>query len=156
MSESSIIQSGLVFCVACGNQLIDTAVVCPKCGTPRAILPNVHPNVTKIGKSKTAAVLLAVFLGFWSWAYSYKRDKGKFWFALGTSVAIAVGVGIYVSFKYENYHSWNYDSQMPFSEFYARQSFYDHVSSFLAVAWLIQLGWHVAAIVSAARKPSRF
>ena len=34
-------------------------------------------------KDKTAAILLAVFLGFWAWLYTYKRDAWKFWLCLG-------------------------------------------------------------------------
>lgn len=30
-------------------------------------------------KSKTSAVLLAVFLGVWAWLYTYKFDAAKFW-----------------------------------------------------------------------------
>ncbi len=157
MTENDQPKSGLHFCFACGNQLVETAVICPKCGSPKAVLPKYQANgSTAPGKSKTAAVLLAVFLGIWTWAYSYKLDKGKFWSALGTSFAITASAGIYVSFKYENYVSWNYVAQMPFSTFFAQQSSYDHASAFLAITWLIQVGWHLAAIVSAARKPPRF
>lgn len=35
------------------------------------------------GKSKTTAVLLAVFLGQWTWLYTYKKDAWKFWTGLG-------------------------------------------------------------------------
>lgn len=34
-------------------------------------------------KSKTPAVLLAVFLGQWTWLYTYKKDAWKFWTGLG-------------------------------------------------------------------------
>ena len=30
-------------------------------------------------KSKTVAILLAVFLAQWTWLYTYKRDSGLFW-----------------------------------------------------------------------------
>lgn len=54
-----------------------TAVTCPQCGTPtRSDQP----------KDKTVAVLLAVFLGFWTWVYTYKRDAWKFWLNLGLGV----------------------------------------------------------------------
>ena len=33
-------------------------------------------------KSKTTAILLAVFLGWWTWCYTYKRDSAKFWIGL--------------------------------------------------------------------------
>lgn len=34
-------------------------------------------------KDKTVAVLLAVFLGFWTWLYTYQDDKVYFWIHLG-------------------------------------------------------------------------
>jgi hypothetical protein len=30
-------------------------------------------------KDRTAAILLAIFLGGWTWIYTYKRDSWKFW-----------------------------------------------------------------------------
>lgn len=41
-------------------------------------------------KEKTTAVLLAVFLGFWTWCYTYKKDAWKFWLNLGLS-AVTIG-----------------------------------------------------------------
>lgn len=35
-----------------------------------------------IPKQKTTAVLLAVFLTFWTWVYTYKVDAWKFWLNL--------------------------------------------------------------------------
>ena len=42
---------------------------------------------TKTSKSKTAAVLLAVVLAFWTWLYTYKLDAGKFWVGLILTLA---------------------------------------------------------------------
>jgi hypothetical protein len=64
------------FCIACGNSLLNTAVVCPKCGSPT---PEYRPTTMQPGKSKTTAVVLAVFLGGWSWLYTYKVNAYKFW-----------------------------------------------------------------------------
>jgi hypothetical protein len=41
-------------------------------------------------KDKTTAVLLAVFLCFWTWCYTYKKDAWKFWLNLGLGV-VTVG-----------------------------------------------------------------
>ena len=68
------------FCSACGNGLIQTAVVCPRCGSPVAVVSN--PNPWRPAKSKTTAVVLAVFLSFWSWLYTYRDNKVKFWVSL--------------------------------------------------------------------------
>lgn len=43
-------------------------------------------------KSKTTALLLAVFLGFWTWYYTYKRDAWKFWLNL---ILIVATLGYY-------------------------------------------------------------
>ena len=77
-----------VFCVACANQLVQTAAFCPKCGTPRAYVPGHSP--TSASKSKTTSVLLAVFLSFWSYLYTYKQDKVKFWVSLGASLTASL------------------------------------------------------------------
>ena len=39
-----------------------------------------------VGKSKTTAVLLAVFLSFWTWCYTYKTNAAKFWTGLGLCI----------------------------------------------------------------------
>jgi hypothetical protein len=54
------------------------AVVCPRCGVAAA-----GPEGAK---NKTAAVLLAVFLGPWTWLYTYARDSKKFWIGMSVSV----------------------------------------------------------------------
>lgn len=38
--------------------------------------------VAVMGKSKSTAVLLAVFLSFWTWLYTYRVDAAKFWVGL--------------------------------------------------------------------------
>lgn len=43
-------------------------------------------------KSKTAAILLAVFLAWWTWLYTYKRDATKFWIALVVTI-LTIGFG---------------------------------------------------------------
>ena len=61
------------FCPACGNGLIVTAVVCPKCGSPVAGV------ATKGSREKSIAVIMAVFLSSWAYLYTYKYDAKKFW-----------------------------------------------------------------------------
>jgi len=63
------------WCPACGMPLFPSAVVCPQCGTPLAA-----------PRSKGVAVILAVFLGFWTWLYTYRLDKAKFWVGLGCGI----------------------------------------------------------------------
>jgi hypothetical protein len=51
-------------------------------------------------KTKTPAVLLAVFLGGWAWLYTYRADLSKFWISIGVGFFIfilnfgAPGIGI--------------------------------------------------------------
>jgi hypothetical protein len=73
---------GNKFCSACGNELLSTAVVCPKCGSPT---PQYRPISVHRAKSKANAVVLAVFLGPWSWLYTYKVNGYKFWISLGAT-----------------------------------------------------------------------
>jgi len=74
------------FCSACGAALVETAVICPKCGSPTPKFS----SKTKSPKSKTSAVLLAAFLGAWSWLYTYKKNKNKFWFSVGLVTALSL------------------------------------------------------------------
>jgi hypothetical protein len=67
------------FCPACGILVMPTAVVCVRCGT-----------ALSVPRSKGVAILLAVFLGYWTWLYTYKRDATKFW--VGLSMAVVGGL----------------------------------------------------------------
>lgn len=80
------------YCTACGNLLIDSVAICPKCGTPTQKGAEMSGTAAK---SKTTAVLLAVFLGGWSWLYTYSVNKWKFWipiFAFSISYVGAIGL----------------------------------------------------------------
>jgi len=46
-------------------------------------------------KSKTTAILLAVFLGGWSWIYTSKFDAWKFWLNIIIDIFLTYGVGLY-------------------------------------------------------------
>jgi len=73
----------------------------PQYGQPTAPYGQMPPQYGQFApklKSKTTAVLLAVFLGFWGWLYTYKRDAAKFWISAAASVVlIIVGVGVFVN-----------------------------------------------------------
>jgi hypothetical protein len=51
-------------------------------------------------KSKTTAVLLAVFLAFWTWVYTYEKDKGIFWINLALSLLTVGFWGVFVSWPW--------------------------------------------------------
>lgn len=60
----------------------------------------VMPYAAPIPKSKTTAVLLAVFFGFWTWVYTYQRDAALFWINLVASVVTMGLWGIFVAWPW--------------------------------------------------------
>ena len=78
------------FCSACGNSLIETVVICPSCGSPTPKFIGGPGSANLALKSKTAAFLLAVFLGPWTWLYTFKVDQAKFWVWLGGLILVYV------------------------------------------------------------------
>ena len=62
------------FCNSCGVEVLPLAERCIKSGALFGKPPS--------PKSKTTAVLLAVFLGCWTWLYTYKKNTWKFWLGL--------------------------------------------------------------------------
>jgi hypothetical protein len=92
------------FCQSCGTQLAAGAAFCANCGSPAGSIPApAAPPVASAappqyqpqaygprGKSKTTAVVLAVFLGFWSWLYTFQVNKVKFFIGLGAGVVSSV------------------------------------------------------------------
>jgi len=66
------------YCSNCGAKIKDEkAVVCTNCGVSLN-------GATK--KSKAIAILLAIFLSYWTWLYTYRKDYVKFWLGLILSV----------------------------------------------------------------------
>ena len=59
-------QAGLVFCRQCGNQVLATAAICMKCGSPigNFLSDSGNGNSNSSKKSRTAYVLLGIFLGY--------------------------------------------------------------------------------------------
>jgi hypothetical protein len=55
---------------------VSAAVICPNCGSAQKGFS------TSGGKSKTTAVVLAIFLSAWTWVYTWKVNSKKFWIAL--------------------------------------------------------------------------
>jgi hypothetical protein len=74
-------------CPKCGKTVSATDVFCNACGTKLS-----H------GKSKLIAILLAVFLTFFTWLYTYKRDWWKFWSGLVLSALPGFIAAIFVVF----------------------------------------------------------
>ena len=77
--------AGYSFCQNCAAPTTPLSEICVKCGTRlirRTVISGISAGTSDRGsKSKTASVLLAVFLSFWTWFYTYRRDNWKFWIA---------------------------------------------------------------------------
>lgn len=129
------------FCSACGGTLIITAIICPKCGSPTSKYVGQRPVQAK---SKTSAVLLAVFLGIWSWVYTYQVNKSKFWVTLASFLALSVLLFIRASFI-------SYQIQNGYYPSTGEVIFW----RIIAFTWLFTpLAFSIWAIVDNATKPS--
>ena len=74
------------YCAACGNGLIMTAVICPKCGSPSHTIASRPAAPSFVPRKKEVAVILAVFFSAWSWLYTYRQNVTKFWVGLGVAM----------------------------------------------------------------------
>lgn len=94
-----------MFCNKCGTQL-GGAAFCTNCGTQAGTTPApaAAPQQTyqqtpppfqqnyvtsRPPKSRTTAIVLAVFFSGWTWLYTYRADKNKFWLSLGISIFLS-------------------------------------------------------------------
>jgi hypothetical protein len=112
------------FCASCGTGLVEGSGFCQSCGTSvggAAPVQQQQPvyQAAPTVKSKTPAVLLAVFLGYWTWLYTFKKDKVKFFIAL--PVSMIAGIVAMVSYFV------NYTAQQALVECYtnALLGYYD-------------------------------
>ncbi len=96
-SPAAVKQPDEMFCPSCGVAIKREAELCVHCGV-RVGRPAAG------AKSKTTAILLAVFFGFFTWLYTYREDSGKFWISLSVSVVnfilgiVTLGIWFIVSF----------------------------------------------------------
>ena len=82
MEKSKNKESDEIYCHSCGEPIKKEAEVCVHCGVRNSSAPIVQGPP----KDKSIAVLLAVFLGFWTWLYTFEKDAWKFWTNLGLTV----------------------------------------------------------------------
>jgi hypothetical protein len=148
------------FCSGCGNGLIETAAICPKCGTPVAVAKVVGAVAPK---TKNTAIVLAVFLGYWTYLYTFAKDKSKFWiFLAANSIASIITFTALISASTEatnqgecilgswdfTYGEANYDPSMC-------DMYQPNYSGFF-IGLVIQLGVYLFIIVDRARKTQEF
>lgn len=89
-----------IYCPECGKAIKRSAIFCVNCGVQikelKASLIQAttgNPNV----KSKTAAVVLAVFFGYWSWVYTYGRNGFKFWVSFAGIPAVVFTIAHFLN-----------------------------------------------------------
>ena len=96
------------FCSSCGTAIAENSGFCSSCGTPVSAAPAAAPAATGApqqpqafyapAKTKTTAVLLAVFLGWWSWLYTFKVNKVKFFIGAGVGlIALIINISVTVT-----------------------------------------------------------
>jgi uncharacterized membrane protein YvbJ len=127
------------FCSACGNGLIASAVVCPKCGSPATGV------ATKGSREKSIAVIMAVFLSSWAYLYTYKYDANKFWISTIAGIApFIVSVSAFSVYEISN----DYDVYTAANA----------IGTMFSVVWVIaSLAIYVIAIVvTATRQDSQY
>ncbi len=157
------------FCQSCGTKLPATAGFCSSCGTAAGSAPAAAPAPTyqpqpagAVSKNKTTAVLLAVFLGFWSWLYTFKINKTKFFIGLGASFVAGIiqTTSLLLTADDIDYYAaciddavyYGADSMQALEECASYQP--DYTLAFLA--GFITFGIWLWALIDNARKPASF
>jgi hypothetical protein len=97
------------YCHSCGNVISREAAICMSCGVAvRPALGSVtysggHAGYGE-GKSKTTAIVFAIFFGIFTWLYTYREDAGKFWLAIGITImnvilsVLTLGIWLFIAF----------------------------------------------------------
>jgi hypothetical protein len=106
-------QADEIFCWSCGEPIKKEAVICIRCGVQTRPLisqgntaspffgAQSFPASPTPSKNKTTAVLLAVFLSFWTWLYTFKTDKKKFIVCLALAILMPLLWGFFTIAAYE-------------------------------------------------------
>jgi predicted RNA-binding Zn-ribbon protein involved in translation (DUF1610 family) len=130
------------FCASCGAGLVASAVVCPSCGSAQK-------GFAAAGtKTKTVAVLLAVFLSAWTWVYTFSVNAKKFWIAAGlwglcTILWIVGYASASVTLVCNPPGSFNCN-------------YHTSGGGTILLAWLISFGVYLWAVIDTATKPSEY
>ena len=108
-------QEDEIYCPECAKPIKKNAVICVNCGIQvKELKTSLKQEIvfeSSNSKSKTIAVILAIFLGYWSWLYTYKKDAKKFWIYLILIWAGSICIGILInnigiSTTLMNYGTW--------------------------------------------------
>lgn len=120
---------GNAYCWNCGNGVSALAEICVKCG--------VKLNANR-GKTKTTAIILSLFLSFWSWLYTYKRNAWKFWLVFGLHIIVG-GIEIFLLIRDKGIldkATWG----MSWSDYFAHYNnpapYYFWAAVFVVIVWL--------------------
>ena len=97
-----------IFCYNCGKIIKVKDFSCPYCGvlnrdiniTQNILIASIGKNQQRINyppplKRKIIAILLAIFLGYWTWLYTYGKNSKKFWIGLILDICL-VDIGMSV------------------------------------------------------------
>jgi DNA-directed RNA polymerase subunit RPC12/RpoP len=99
-----------IYCPECGNPIKKNSIFCQYCGfrikgQENTNIPSFNQNIninqnTNIPqvinpKNKGVAIVLAIFLGFWTWLYTYRKDSLKFWISLAVALVLGSIIGYF-------------------------------------------------------------
>ena len=156
MAEMEYKEPDEIFCPECGRTIKRGATVCPYCETNlkklfaengRSESPINRMEAATTPKSKTAAILMAVFLGFWAWLYTYAKNAVKFWIVLGIN---AVNYIIMISYSCSIINNAvNYNTYNP-------NYFSTSIIGFTIFMNIVNFGIWIWVVVDNAAKPDSF
>ena len=149
-----------IFCPECGKPIKRNVVVCPYCGiqikeiktSPIQETATYNPST----KNKGIAIVLAIFLGFWSWLYTYKKDFKKFWIFLSLPI-VFFGIVIIIETLISASNPLNKyvpSFMLVHSNLYV--GFYSALTKYGTWIWLLLLIPHIWAFCNSIIRPENF
>ncbi|MCX8529899.1 MAG: zinc ribbon domain-containing protein [Rhodoluna sp.] len=161
------------FCSSCGTAVAENAGFCASCGSavgaaaPAATQAPAQPvyqqpyqqqAYSAPPKNKTTAVVLAVFLHWWSWLYTFKLNKAKFFIGLGVSVLVGIiQISTFVAAsRTSSYYSACIDDYLYGSVTLDECVAYQPNYSGIYLASLLSFGIWLWCLIDNARKPQSY
>jgi hypothetical protein len=89
-----------MYCPSCAAVIKREAEICVKCGV------RLRREGAAAPKDKVVAILLAVFLAFFTWLYTYKRDAWKFWLAFALTLTVFNPIWTWIILFMPNFGIW--------------------------------------------------